>query len=177
MSPNGPSGTHRHPAGARRVNLTATRPGPVAHTARRAHHIARPETPAATAVPGTGIEPRHGLRQPVRGAADRSTHPAAPPQAGGLSRTRSADLSSLCPRRDDLGRHRRLPRPPHLKIAGRADTLFSADAITVIHNAARGYPRAVNNLAINALTAAFARNQAMVDEKPARIAVTETGGD
>ena len=45
----------------------------------------------------------------------------------------------------------------HLKIAGRADTLFSADAITVIHNAARGYPRAVNNLAINALTAAFAR--------------------
>jgi hypothetical protein len=27
----------------------------------------------------------------------------------------------------------------HLKIAGRADTLFSADAITVIHNAARGY--------------------------------------
>jgi type II secretory pathway predicted ATPase ExeA len=47
----------------------------------------------------------------------------------------------------------------------------------VIHNAARGYPRAVNNLAINALTAAFARNQAIVDEKPARIAVTETGGD
>ena len=65
----------------------------------------------------------------------------------------------------------------HLKIAGRADTLFSADAITLIHNAARGYPRAVNNLAINALTAAFARNQAIVDEKAARIAVTETGGD
>lgn len=39
----------------------------------------------------------------------------------------------------------------HLKIAGRADTLFSADAITLIHNAFRGYPRAVNNLAINAL--------------------------
>jgi type II secretory pathway predicted ATPase ExeA len=65
----------------------------------------------------------------------------------------------------------------HLKIAGRADTLFSADAITLIHNAARGYPRAVNNLAINALTAAFARNQAIVDEKAARTAVTETGGD
>jgi type II secretory pathway predicted ATPase ExeA len=29
----------------------------------------------------------------------------------------------------------------HLKIAGRADTLFSADAVTLIHNAARGYPR------------------------------------
>src|SRR6478752_4643070 len=56
----------------------------------------------------------------------------------------------------------------HLKIAGRADTLFSTDAVTVIHNAARGYPRAVNNLAINALTAAFARKSAIVDEKAAR---------
>jgi len=44
----------------------------------------------------------------------------------------------------------------HLKIAGRTDTLFSADALTLIHNASRGYPRAVNNLAVNALTAAFA---------------------
>jgi hypothetical protein len=35
----------------------------------------------------------------------------------------------------------------------------------------------VNNLAITALTAAFARNQAIVDEKAARIAVTENGGD
>lgn len=65
----------------------------------------------------------------------------------------------------------------HLKIAGRSDTLFSGDAITLIHNAARGYPRAVNNLAINALTAAFARNQAIVDEKSARAAIAETGGD
>jgi len=65
----------------------------------------------------------------------------------------------------------------HLKLAGRADTLFSSDAVTLIHNAARGYPRAVNNLAINALTAAFARNQAIVDEKAARAAVAETGGD
>ena len=47
----------------------------------------------------------------------------------------------------------------HLKIAGRADTLFSADAITLIHNASRGYPRAINNLAVNALTAAFAPRQ------------------
>jgi len=63
----------------------------------------------------------------------------------------------------------------HLKIAGRTDTLFSADAITVIHNASRGYPRAVNNLAVNALTAAFASNNAIVDEKAARIAISETG--
>ena len=65
----------------------------------------------------------------------------------------------------------------HLKIAGRADTLFSADATTMIHNASRGYPRAVNNLAVNALTAAFARNSPMVDEKAARTAITETGAD
>ena len=64
----------------------------------------------------------------------------------------------------------------HLKIAGRTDTLFSADAITLIHNASRGYPRAINNLAVNALTAAFAENK-IVDEKAARIAISETGGD
>lgn len=65
----------------------------------------------------------------------------------------------------------------HVKIAGRADTLFSADSITLIHNASRGYPRAVNNLAVNALTAAFARDSAIVDEKATRTAITETGAD
>ena len=65
----------------------------------------------------------------------------------------------------------------HLKLAGRTDTLFSADAITLIHNASRGYPRAVNNLAMNALTAAFARNDTIVDEKAARVAITESGAD
>ena len=65
----------------------------------------------------------------------------------------------------------------HAKVAGRTDPLFSDDAITVIHNAARGYPRAVNNLAVHALTAAFAAKTAIVDEKSARIAVTETGHD
>ncbi|MGH3886956.1 MAG: ExeA family protein, partial [Pseudonocardiaceae bacterium] len=63
------------------------------------------------------------------------------------------------------------------KIAGRADTLFSADAITLIHNASRGYPRAVNNLAVNALTAAFTHNSSIVDEKAARMATSETGTD
>ena len=65
----------------------------------------------------------------------------------------------------------------HVKIAGRADTLFSTDAITLIHNASRGYPRAINNLAVNALTSAFARNSTIVDEKAARIAISETGAD
>ena len=65
----------------------------------------------------------------------------------------------------------------HLKIAGRTDTLLSADAITLIHNASRGYPRAVNNLAVNALTATFTRNSSIVDEKAARMAISETGAD
>ena len=53
----------------------------------------------------------------------------------------------------------------HCKIAGRADTLFSDDAIGLIHNASRGHPRAVNNLALHALIAAFAADHAIVDEK------------
>jgi type II secretory pathway predicted ATPase ExeA len=65
----------------------------------------------------------------------------------------------------------------HTRIAGRADTLFTTDAITLIHNASRGHPRAVNNLAIHALTAAFTANQALVDEKATRAAITETGND
>ena len=63
------------------------------------------------------------------------------------------------------------------EVHGRADTLFSADAVTLIHNASRGYPRAINNLAVNALTSAFARNSTIVDEKAARIAISETGAD
>ena len=65
----------------------------------------------------------------------------------------------------------------HVKIAGRSDTLFSDDALTQIHNASRGYPRSINNLALNALTAAFTRKASIVDEKAARIAISETGAD
>jgi type II secretory pathway predicted ATPase ExeA len=65
----------------------------------------------------------------------------------------------------------------HTKLAGRTDTLFTADAVTVIHNAGRGYPRAVNNLCVHALTAAYAAGNAIVDEKAARAALTETAVD
>lgn len=47
----------------------------------------------------------------------------------------------------------------HLKFAGRSDTLFSDDAVTAIHQASRGYPRAINNLAISALIATYAANR------------------
>lgn len=61
----------------------------------------------------------------------------------------------------------------HLALAGRSDTLFSDDAITLINQTSRGYPRAVNNLAISALLAAFTAGKAIVDETSARAAVTE----
>lgn len=65
----------------------------------------------------------------------------------------------------------------HLKLAGRADTLFSDDAADLIHQVSRGLPRAVNNLAIQALVAAFATNKTIVDESSARAAVTEVTTD
>jgi type II secretory pathway predicted ATPase ExeA len=61
----------------------------------------------------------------------------------------------------------------HLKIAGRADTLFSEDALALVHQVSRGLPRAVNNLAVQSLVAAFAANKSIVDEPSARAAVTE----
>jgi type II secretory pathway predicted ATPase ExeA len=61
----------------------------------------------------------------------------------------------------------------HLRLAGRSDTLFSDDAITRIHKASRGLPRAVNNLAVQALIAAYAADASIVDDQAARAAVTE----
>jgi len=65
----------------------------------------------------------------------------------------------------------------HLKLAGRADTLFSGDAVARIHQASRGLPRAVNNLAVQALIAAYANKAAIVDEKAARAAIAEVTTD
>jgi type II secretory pathway predicted ATPase ExeA len=62
----------------------------------------------------------------------------------------------------------------HHTIAGRSDTLFSDDAINLIHATARGYPRAVNNLALQALVATYAARKAIVDESAARAAIAET---
>ena len=45
--------------------------------------------------------------------------------------------------------------------------------LALIHQVSRGLPRAVNNLAVQALVAAYATNKAIVDESSARAAVTE----
>jgi type II secretory pathway predicted ATPase ExeA len=61
----------------------------------------------------------------------------------------------------------------HLSLAGRSDTLSSDDAAALIHQVSRGLPRAVNNLALQALIAAYATDKTIVDEQSARAAVAE----
>lgn len=65
----------------------------------------------------------------------------------------------------------------HLSLAGRSDPLFSDDAVTLIHTTARGIPRAINNLAIQALIATFADGKGIVDETAARTALAEINPD
>ncbi len=65
-----------------------------------------------------------------------------------------------------MSRNRRGPAV----VFGSAATVFSDDAITLIHNAARGYPRAVNNLAVHALTAAFAAKSSIATRNPPALA-------
>jgi type II secretory pathway predicted ATPase ExeA len=61
----------------------------------------------------------------------------------------------------------------HLDLAGRSDTIFGDDAVALIHQTARGYPRAVNNLAVQALIAAFLGNKTLVEESSTRTAIAE----
>jgi type II secretory pathway predicted ATPase ExeA len=65
----------------------------------------------------------------------------------------------------------------HLALAGRSDTLFSDDAIELIHTTSRGLPRLINNLAVQSLIAAFASKKAIVDQSTARVAVTEISAE
>jgi type II secretory pathway predicted ATPase ExeA len=65
----------------------------------------------------------------------------------------------------------------HLALAGRSDTLFSDDAIGLIHDVSRGLPRQVNNLAVSSLIAAFASKKSIVDESAARAAVAEISAE
>jgi type II secretory pathway predicted ATPase ExeA len=65
----------------------------------------------------------------------------------------------------------------HIKLAGRSDQLFSDDAAALIHTTARGYPRAVNNLALQSLVAAYAARKTIVDQSATRSAITEVTDD
>jgi type II secretory pathway predicted ATPase ExeA len=65
----------------------------------------------------------------------------------------------------------------HLGLAGRKDALFSSDAIALIHQNSAGLPRAVNNIASLALTAAYFDKRNMVDESSARKAIAENNAE
>jgi type II secretory pathway predicted ATPase ExeA len=65
----------------------------------------------------------------------------------------------------------------HVTLAGRSDTLFSDDALAVIHQASRGLPRAINNLALQSLAATFSAKKSIVDQSAAKVAVVEVVGD
>ena len=60
---------------------------------------------------------------------------------------------------------------------GRDDTLFSDDAIGLIHEASRGLPRVINNLAVSSLIATFAQKKAVVDASAVRVAVAEAANE
>ena len=61
----------------------------------------------------------------------------------------------------------------HLEEAGRTADLFTADAVTQIHAAARGRPRTVNNICLAALIATAGAGKNLVDHAAARAAITE----
>jgi type II secretory pathway predicted ATPase ExeA len=61
----------------------------------------------------------------------------------------------------------------HLAWAGRTELLFADDATAEIWQASRGYPRAVNNLAVASMVAAYAAGKAIVDKDCAQAAVVE----
>jgi type II secretory pathway predicted ATPase ExeA len=65
----------------------------------------------------------------------------------------------------------------HAKLAGRADTLFSDDAVALIYESSRGLPRQVNNLAIQTLIAAWADKKKICDERAAHAAVAEVSSE
>ena len=61
----------------------------------------------------------------------------------------------------------------HLALAGRSDRLYSDDALDLLHSASRGLPRALNNLAVQALICAYAQGKAIVDHSCAQTALSE----
>ena len=61
----------------------------------------------------------------------------------------------------------------HLEAAGRTADLFTDDAVTQIHQAARGKPRTVNNIAVAALIATAGAGKNLVNHAAARAAIAE----
>lgn len=90
-------------------------------------------------------------------------------QARGPRGPGRARLDPIRPGRDEPDRHRRLrPPPPQTRRTLRRPVLRRRRR-RAIHQASRGYPRAVNNLAVSALAA----SKSIVDLTAAQSAITE----
>jgi type II secretory pathway predicted ATPase ExeA len=61
----------------------------------------------------------------------------------------------------------------HLEQAGRTTGLFTGEAVSQIHQAARGKPRTVNNIATAALIVTAGAGKNLVDQSAARAAIAE----
>ncbi|MFI7637509.1 hypothetical protein [Nonomuraea sp. NPDC049400] len=85
-----------------------------------------------------------------------------------------AQRNNGVPRASDFGRFAcraqyAVQQCPAVLVGERAERMRAA----LIHTASRGYPRAINNLAIQALLATFIADKTIVDESAARAAVNE----
>jgi len=61
----------------------------------------------------------------------------------------------------------------HLQICGRGTPLFTDDALTLIHQVSRGYPRTINNICRQALLAGWAQRKTLIDDTVTRTAISE----
>ncbi|HLK79688.1 MAG TPA: AAA family ATPase [Streptosporangiaceae bacterium] len=61
----------------------------------------------------------------------------------------------------------------HLQICGRGTPLFTDDAVTLIHQVSRGYPRTINNICRQALLAGWASRKTLIDDTTTRTAIAE----
>ena len=65
----------------------------------------------------------------------------------------------------------------HLALAGREEPLFADDAVSRLHRASNGLPRALNNVATAALIAAASDGKDLVDDACAKKAAAELTRD
>ena len=154
---------HRHPRRRARRARQDPRPGhrrspPAALRAARDHQDAH--------------QPQPRRRLPARLPARRPAHPAAHHEARRPGRPGAAHRPALRHAAHDQPGNQQLHHPPP-QARRPVRPPVQRRRRPLIHTTARGYPRAVNNLAIQALVATYAAGKAIVDEQAARSAVTE----
>lgn len=61
----------------------------------------------------------------------------------------------------------------HLQICGRDAPLFTDEAVSLIHQVSRGYPRTINNICRQSLLAGWASRKTLLDDAIIRTAISE----